>query len=140
MPPTDAQAPPQGPDRRNQLAADRTIFAAERTYAAWVRTGLAALASGVGAQKLLQDIIPDWSIRVVASILVLLAPSASRRRSGARSIPGRRRPGPTRAGSRPGSWSPSTASWSWWTSPCWSESGWAARDSISLLGFGNPQM
>ncbi len=72
MPPTDTQAP-QGTDRRNQLAADRTIFAAERTYAAWVRTGLAALASGVGAQKLLQDIIPDWSIRVVASILVLFS-------------------------------------------------------------------
>src|ERR671932_2767725 len=73
MPPTDAPAPQQGTDRRNQLAADRTIFAAERTYAAWVRTGLAALASGVGAQKLLQNIIPDWSIRVVASILVLFS-------------------------------------------------------------------
>jgi putative membrane protein len=30
------------------------LFAAERTYAAWVRTGLAALASGVGAKKLLE--------------------------------------------------------------------------------------
>jgi putative membrane protein len=41
-------------DRRTQLAADRTVFAAEHTYAAWVRTGLAALASGVGAKKLLE--------------------------------------------------------------------------------------
>jgi Domain of unknown function (DUF202) len=50
-------------DRRTQLAADRTVFAAERTYAAWVRTGLAALASGVGAKKLLEGVIPEWGLR-----------------------------------------------------------------------------
>jgi putative membrane protein len=51
--------PQDGADRQAQLAADRTLFAAERTYAAWVRTGLAALASGVGAKKLLEGVIPE---------------------------------------------------------------------------------
>jgi putative membrane protein len=60
-------------DRRTQLAADRTIFAAERTYAAWVRTGLVALASGIGAKKLLADIVPDWLIIINASVLVLFS-------------------------------------------------------------------
>jgi putative membrane protein len=60
-------------DRRTQLAADRTIFAAERTYAAWVRTGLVALASGVGAKKLLGGIVPDWLIVVNGSVLVLFS-------------------------------------------------------------------
>ena len=32
------------PDHRNELAADRTVYAAERTYAAWVRTGLEQIA------------------------------------------------------------------------------------------------
>ena len=62
-----------GTDRRNQLAADRTVFAAERTYAAWVRTGLAALASGVGAEALLESALPRWSIRLVATILILFS-------------------------------------------------------------------
>jgi putative membrane protein len=60
-------------DRRTQLAADRTIFAAERTYAAWVRTGLVALASGIGAKKLLGGIVPDWLIVVNGSVLVLFS-------------------------------------------------------------------
>jgi putative membrane protein len=62
-----------GVDRRNQLAADRTVFAAERTYAAWVRTGLAALAGGVGAEALLENAMPQWSIRLVATILILFS-------------------------------------------------------------------
>jgi putative membrane protein len=68
-----APAPDVGPDRRTQLAADRTLFAAERTYAAWVRTGLAALASGVGAKKLLEGVIPEWLIVAVGSVLVLFS-------------------------------------------------------------------
>jgi putative membrane protein len=40
--------PQDGADRRAQLAADRTV-----------RTGLAALASGVGAKKLLEGVIPE---------------------------------------------------------------------------------
>ena len=59
-----------GADRRNELAADRTVFAAERTYAAWVRTGLAALASGVGARKLLEGHVPEWVILLGGTVLV----------------------------------------------------------------------
>lgn len=58
------------PDRRNEFAADRTVFAAERTYAAWVRTGLAALASGVGARKLLEGHVPEWTILLGGTVLV----------------------------------------------------------------------
>jgi putative membrane protein len=60
-------------DRRTELAADRTLFAAERTYAAWVRTGLVALASGIGAKKLLADLIPEWMIVATGSLLVLFS-------------------------------------------------------------------
>jgi putative membrane protein len=65
-----AEQPQDGPDRRTELAADRTVFAAERTYAAWVRTGLAALASGVGAKKLLEGVVAEWMIWGVGTILV----------------------------------------------------------------------
>jgi putative membrane protein len=60
-------------DRRTILADDRTLLAAERTYAAWVRTALAALASGVGARALLQDILPMWMAKLTASVLVIFA-------------------------------------------------------------------
>jgi len=60
-------------DRRTELAADRTILAAERTYAAWVRTGLLALASGIGAQKLLEGIVPNWLISANGSLLILFS-------------------------------------------------------------------
>jgi putative membrane protein len=65
--------PRNGPDRRNELAADRTVLAAERTYAAWVRTGLAALASGIGAKKLLEGVIPQRAILAVGSLLILFS-------------------------------------------------------------------
>jgi putative membrane protein len=60
-------------DRRTELAADRTVLAAERTYGAWVRTGLAALASGVGAKKVMAGMIPDWSVTLLGSVLVLFS-------------------------------------------------------------------
>lgn len=60
-------------DRRTQLAADRTIFAAERTYAAWVRTGLSALAAGVGAKALLEDVVDPWLASMTGSVLVLFS-------------------------------------------------------------------
>jgi putative membrane protein len=60
-------------DRRTILAADRTILAAERTYAAWVRTGLLALASGIGAKKLLEGLVPDWVISANGSLLILFS-------------------------------------------------------------------
>src|SRR4051794_36419140 len=60
-------------DRRTELAANRTVFAAERTYAAWMRTGLVALASGIGAKKLLAGLIPEWMIIATGSLLVLFS-------------------------------------------------------------------
>jgi putative membrane protein len=60
-------------DRRTELAADRTVLAAERTYGSWVRTGLAALASGVGAKKVMAGIVPDWAVLVLGSVLVLFS-------------------------------------------------------------------
>jgi putative membrane protein len=60
-------------DRTTQLAGDRTVLAAERTYAAWVRTGLVALASGIGAKKLLEGVVPGWMILATGSVLILFA-------------------------------------------------------------------
>lgn len=60
-------------DRRTELAADRTVFAAERTYAAWVRTGLASLAFGIGAKKLLESVVPEWMIISTGTLLVLFS-------------------------------------------------------------------
>lgn len=62
-----------GVDRRNEPAADRTVFAAERTYAAWVGTGIAALASGVGARKVLEGHVPEWVILLGGTVLILLS-------------------------------------------------------------------
>ncbi len=60
-------------DRRTVLAANRTVLAAERTYAAWVRTGLTALASGVGAKKVLGGVMPEWAVVLTGSVLVLFS-------------------------------------------------------------------
>jgi len=60
-------------ERTTELAADRTILAFERTYAAWVRSGLVALASGIGARKLLQDVLPEWMVILTAMILLLFS-------------------------------------------------------------------
>jgi putative membrane protein len=60
-------------DRRTELAADRTVLAAERTYASWVQLGLAALASGIGAKKLLEGVVPEWLIIGVGTLLVLFS-------------------------------------------------------------------
>jgi len=60
-------------DRRTELAADRTVLAAERTYASWVQLGLGALASGIGAKKLLEDLVPEWLIISVGTLLVLFS-------------------------------------------------------------------
>ena len=68
-----AQVTKDSADRRTELAADRTVFAAERTYAAWVRTGLVALASGVGANKLLEGIVPGWMIIGFGTVLILFS-------------------------------------------------------------------
>lgn len=60
-------------DRRTRLAADRTMLAAERTYAAWMRTGLAGLAAGIGAQALLDKLVPDWMVLATSIVLLLFA-------------------------------------------------------------------
>jgi putative membrane protein len=60
-------------ERRTELAGDRTVFAAERTYAAWVRTGLVGLASGIGAPRLLDGLVPGWMVMAQASVLMLFA-------------------------------------------------------------------
>lgn len=60
-------------NKRTAWAADRTVLAAERTYAAWVRTALAALASGVGARAVLEDVMPLWLARITGSVLILFA-------------------------------------------------------------------
>lgn len=60
-------------DRRTELAADRTVLAAERTYASWVQLGLASLAAGVGAKKLLAGVVPEALIVVQGSLLVLFS-------------------------------------------------------------------
>ena len=60
-------------DRRTELAANRTVLAAERTYAAWVRTGLTALAAGVGAQALLEEVVPGWLTMPTGSALILFS-------------------------------------------------------------------
>jgi putative membrane protein len=60
-------------ERTTELAADRTILAFERTYAAWVRSGLVALASGIGARKLLEGVLPDWMVVLTGLILLLFS-------------------------------------------------------------------
>jgi uncharacterized membrane protein YidH (DUF202 family) len=66
--------PGRGQRRAHDSArADRTVFAAERTYAAWVRTGLLAMASGIGAKALLEELLPQWLIIATGSVLVLFS-------------------------------------------------------------------
>ena len=53
-----------------RLALDRTLLANERTYTAWIRTGLAALATGLAIAKFLTEVMPAWSIRAIAAVLI----------------------------------------------------------------------
>jgi putative membrane protein len=55
---------------QTNLALDRTVLANERTYAAWIRTGLAALATGLATVKFMADLLPVWSIRIIATVLI----------------------------------------------------------------------
>lgn len=68
-----AQATKSSAERTTELAADRTLLAFERTYAAWVRTGLVALASGIGARKLLGDVVPTWLAITAGAVLILFS-------------------------------------------------------------------
>jgi putative membrane protein len=60
-------------DRRTELAADRTVLAAERTYASWVQLGLGSLAAGIGAKKLLADVVAEPLIILQGTLLVLFS-------------------------------------------------------------------
>jgi putative membrane protein len=60
-------------ERTTELAADRTVLAFERTYASWVRTGLVALASGIGARRLLEGAVPHWTAIGTGIILLLFS-------------------------------------------------------------------
>lgn len=53
--------------------ATQTVLSNERTYAAWLRTGLAALATGLGIEKFMIDVLPSWSVRMVATLLLLFS-------------------------------------------------------------------
>ena len=109
--PEEFVAETESADRRTELAADRTIMAAERTYASWVQLGLGSLASGIGAKKLLQGMVPTWMTVGTGTLLVLFSAFCFGQPSGAKSSPGRPRPARTSGGSRPRSSSRSTASW-----------------------------
>ncbi len=63
----------KNPELRDGLAEDRTVLANERTYAAWARTGLTALAAWVAVEKLMVDIVPEWSLRAIALSLLAFA-------------------------------------------------------------------
>lgn len=68
-----AHATKSSAERTTELAADRTALAFERTYAAWVRTGLVGLASGIGAARLLDGVVPPVVIRLATAALLLFA-------------------------------------------------------------------
>ncbi|MGA9574698.1 MAG: DUF202 domain-containing protein [Lysobacterales bacterium] len=58
---------------KTNLALDRTVLANERTYAAWIRTGMAALATGLATVKFMTELLPTWSIRAIATVLIGLS-------------------------------------------------------------------
>ncbi|RMF17032.1 MAG: DUF202 domain-containing protein [Alphaproteobacteria bacterium] len=60
------------PDRTD-LAIDRTVLANERTYAAWIRTGLAGMVSGLAIEKFMVELMPTWSIHLIAELLLVLS-------------------------------------------------------------------
>ncbi len=61
---------PSTSDLSTQYALDRTVLANERTYAAWLRTGMAALATGIGVEKFMIEVIPEWGIKLIAVLLL----------------------------------------------------------------------
>ncbi len=47
-------------------------MAGERTFAAWLRTGLALMAGGLAAARLLTSVEPQWLVRVAGTIFVVM--------------------------------------------------------------------
>lgn len=66
-------APDRTPPDQKTGPDDVTSLANERTFAAWLRTGLAAMAVGIGFERLFPDIHPLWLARAGATLLVVLA-------------------------------------------------------------------
>ncbi|MCA9133130.1 MAG: DUF202 domain-containing protein [Planctomycetales bacterium] len=60
-------------ESRTDLAQQRTLLAEERTYSAWVRTGLAAMATGFAIAKLMLGAGPEWLVRTLGAIFILVA-------------------------------------------------------------------
>lgn len=65
------------PDRKQDLAEERTetahrrtFLAEQRTYSAWVRTGLAALVTGFAIAKLMGEAGPSWFIRGLGGLFI----------------------------------------------------------------------
>lgn len=59
-------------ERRTQWADERTRMAGERTFAAWIRTGLALVAIGLASARLLTAVQPQWPVRTMGTIFVVL--------------------------------------------------------------------
>jgi putative membrane protein len=57
---------------RTEWADERTRMAAERTFAAWIRTGLALVAAGLASTRLLTSVEPQWLVRTMGIICILL--------------------------------------------------------------------
>jgi putative membrane protein len=75
MPPGQGTEPSRE-EHSQTLAEDRTVLANERTYTAWVRTGLAALAAGIGFERLLRGEVPQWIGIGIAVVLIGFAAAA----------------------------------------------------------------
>lgn len=58
-------------EERTEFAADRTALASERTYTAWVRTGLAGIVAGLAVLRFMEDVLAEWSLRLVAAALIV---------------------------------------------------------------------
>jgi putative membrane protein len=61
--------------RRTEWADERTRMAGERTYFAWLRTGLALVAAGLATARLLSSLEPQWLVRTMGVIFIMLGVS-----------------------------------------------------------------
>ena len=50
-----------------------SVLANERTYAAWTRTGITAMAAGLGIERFLGGVIPDYIVRAISMSLLLFS-------------------------------------------------------------------
>lgn len=58
---------------RTDWAGERTVLAKERTFSAWVRTAVTLAAAALGISRLLRSLEPDWLVKSVGIIFLLLA-------------------------------------------------------------------